>query len=98
MRQWDTKKQFKPRYGMVAGIVFLGILKAFQYPDWRYTLQDLGRACWRLWGHLGGIVLAILLLVLSPVTFPLLCLVEFSSTRRARLDYLRSNRQADEDI
>lgn len=98
MRQWDTKKQFKPRYGLVAKVVFLGIWIALSQGDWRCTFRQLGVVLWELVKDIGNVLLGVALLVLSPITFPLFCLVEAKQTRRRRLDYLRRERAADEDI
>ena len=98
MRQWDTKKQFKPDYKHVARLVFLGLVQAFTQPNWSYTFSEIWSGLSRLISHLMGILLAIVLLVLSPITFPLLCLVVKMRTRARRLEYLRRNRAADEDL
>lgn len=97
-RQWDTKKQFKPNYRHLARVCFLGVFDACRQPDWRYALSSLGAALWRLVDHLFNIALAVFVLAVSPVLFPVLCLVLGGLNRRARLDYLRRNRAMDEDI
>lgn len=98
MRQWDTKKAFKPRYALVASIVFLGWLKAFTHPSWKRLFGELWAGLFGITAALFGIVLGFLLLALSPIAFPALCLFEVKNTRRRRLQYLRANRRADEDV
>lgn len=97
-RQWDSKKEFKPDYKHLARVCFLGIFDACRHPDWRYAFSSLGSALWRMAGHFGNILAAVVILALSPVLFPLLCLTLGGLARRARRDYLKYNRAADEDI
>lgn len=97
-RQWDTKKEFKPNYKHLARVCFLGIFDACRQPDWRYAFSSLGFALWRMAGHLGNILAAAVILFVSPVLFPVLCLTLGGLNRRARLNYIRRNRAADEDI
>lgn len=98
MRQWDTKKEFKADYPSIARLVFLGWLRALAEPNWGYALAALGGAVSRLLGHLFAVLLALSVLLLSPVTFPLFCFMHRQSLRKQRLNYLRRNRAADEDI
>ncbi len=97
-RQWDTKKQFEPDYCGVAKIVFLGWLKAATYPAWGRIVRDLWDALVQLLDAVFGIMLALVLLISSPLSFPLLCLAHRMTRRRKRLNYIRRNRAADADI
>lgn len=98
MRQWDTKRQFNPNYRHIARLVFLGLVIAVRHPDWSYTFRELGSAVLRLTSHLMNILLAVVMLVLSPVAFPALCLLCKLAARSRRLAYLRRMRAADEDF
>jgi|GEM_PF-3623734 len=97
-RQWDTKKQFKSEYGAIAGMVFLGWLRALREENWRGVIRDLCNAWIGLITALGGVVLGLALLLTSPLSFPLMCWVHRAGLRRKRLEYIRRNRQADRDI
>lgn len=98
MRQWDTKKQFKPRYQLVARVVFLGIWVWLSEEDWPGALRDIGDGLLQLAKHLLTLLFAVMLLIASPVTFPLCCVLERGAAKRRRLAWLRANRRADEDI
>lgn len=100
MRQWDTKKRFEPRYRLVAQMVFLGWLMAIAGPNtnWRYAWREFCDGLLGLGVNILGLLLGIVLLVLSPIAFPVLCVFERRTARRRRLKYLRVNRKADEDI
>ncbi|MBI6558099.1 hypothetical protein YA0868_01925 [Pseudomonas syringae] len=89
MRQWDTKRQFKPRYGAV----FKGFLLA-----WVKPLANLAKSISLSLHSLADLLLGILLLVLSPVMLPVFLIAEKRLTRRRRLDYLIAQRLADKDI
>ena len=97
-RQWDTNKRFEPDYRGVAKLVFLGWLRAFGEPNWRYIGSELADVLRRIGEALLGISLGFALLVTSPLAFPLLCLIHKRTRRAARLRYIRRNRQADADI
>lgn len=98
MRQWDTKKQFEPDYRWVAKMVFLGWVRAATEPQWRQIVNDLWGALRQLLFALLVIALAVVLLLTSPLSFPLLCLAHRMTRRRQRLNYIRRNRAADADI
>jgi len=98
MRQWDTKKHFRPRYAFVAKLVFAGLWIAVTQPNWRYAVSTFLEGCRELSLHVFGVALAVILLVTSPIAFPVLCLAEFLTARKRRLAYLKRNRACDEDI
>jgi hypothetical protein len=98
MRQWDTKKQFKPRYGYVAKVVFLGVWIALSEQYWWGAFCALWDAVVRLSKMIGNVLLGVILLITSPVMFPIFLLTEVGRAKRQRLAYLRRNRAADEDI
>lgn len=94
MRQWDTKRQFKPRYKLVAEIIFMGWLTAIRRIEWHCWVDDIK-----------GVIepplvlsIALLMLLSSPITFPVACAFEYAYVRRRRLRYLRANRRADADV
>lgn len=98
MRQWDTKKQFKPDYRRVAKVVFLGWLSAARQPNWRWHLGELWSGLSGLTAGVLGVAFGAVLLASSPVSFPLLCLAHRMTRRRERLSYIRRNRKADADL
>lgn len=89
MRQWDTKRQFKPRYGAV----FKGFLLA-----WVKPLANLAKLVSISLHCLADLALGLLLLILSPVMLPVFLIAERRLTRRRRLDYLIAQRLADKDV
>ena len=97
-RQWDTKKKFETDYRWIAKLVFLGWLRAFGEPNWRHIGSELADVMWRIGEALLGITLGLLLLLTSPLSFPLLCLLHKRTRRAERLRYIRRNRAADRDI
>lgn len=97
-RQWDTKKKFEPDYRGVAKLVFLGWLRALGDPDYRAIASELVDVMWRIGEALLGIALGVLLLITSPLSFPVICLIHKRSLRAKRLRYIRNNRAADADI
>lgn len=97
-RQWDTKRQFKADYKNIANLVFFGWAVALRNTEWRWALSHLGWGVSALLRGLTGAVLGLVFLVTSPVSFPLACAVAKMNERRQRLDYLRRQRAADEDI
>lgn len=97
-RQWDTKKKFEPDYRGIARLVFLGWLRAFGEPNWRYIGSELADVMRRIGEALLGIALGFVLLITSPLSFPLLCLAHKRAIRAKRLRYIRRNRAADRDI
>lgn len=89
MRQWDTKRQFKPRYGAV----FKGFLLAWVKPLANlYKLVSISLHC------MTDLALGLLILILSPVMLPIFLIAERRLTRRRRLDYLIAQRLADKDV
>lgn len=98
MRQWDIKKEFKPDYRWVAGIVFFGWLRAIKEGSWSQICSDAWDVAARLSLDLLGVVLGIVLLLTSPVSFPVFCLIHRQTRRKERLRYIRRNRKADADI
>jgi len=95
MRQWDTKKEFKPDYRSCAKLVFLGWLQAARYTQWRWHLRQLWEAFCGLVTGVAGVAFGISLLALSPAALPLLCLVHKRTRRLQRLRYIRRNRKVD---
>lgn len=89
MRQWDTKRQFKPRYGAV----FRGFLLAWVKPS-----ANLAKSVSLSLHCIADLALGLLLLILSPVMLPVFLIAEKRLTRRRRLDYLIAQRLADKDI
>jgi len=97
-RQWDTKREFKPDYRKVAGGVFLGWWRVLTVKDWAYTFRSMGEDIVTLARLICLLIAALLMLVLSPVVFPLWCFLERRLQRRNRLYWIKRNRAADEDI
>jgi hypothetical protein len=95
-RPWDTKKKFEPDYRGVARLVFLGWLRALGDPNYRSIASELADVIWRIGEALLGIALGVLLLITSPLSFPLICVIHKRSLRAKRLRYLKQNRRADE--
>lgn len=97
-RQWDTTKKFEPDYRGIAKLVFMGWLRALGEPNWRFIGSELAHVAGRIGGALAGITLGLVLLITSPLSFPILCLIHKRTRRLERLHYIRRNRRADADI
>lgn len=89
MRQWDTKRQFKPQYARACGAILLGPWRSFKngVPSYLEAAQSLSDLC-----------LSVAIFICSPVILPVCLFIESRLARSRRLAYLRSNRAADEDI
>lgn len=98
MRQWDTKKEFKPRYDLVAELVFLSWWRMLSKHQWGYAVEALWLGLRAIMIPITGLVFSVVLLAGSPVIFPVFCLLERLLLRKRRLMYLRENRAADADI
>ncbi len=98
MRQWDTKKQFKPRYAEVAGVVFLGWWFVIRSTEWKREARWFVDGVLSLLTPISLVLCGLVFLVLSPIAFPVMCLIEKLSQRSRRLDHIRRNRAADRDI
>ena len=98
MRQWDTKKQFKPDYKAITLFVFFGLYLTLRKFDWRTLWFDLRDAFTGLTALAISVMLPVLLLATFPLSLPLMLFLAWKAQRVNRLHYLRSNRKADEDI
>ncbi len=79
-------------------MVFCGIPMAAEHGSWAYGLRMLLEAMGILSRAIGNMLLAIALLALAPIAFPLICLLCKLAARSRRLAYLRRMRAADEDF
>ena len=86
----------EPNYRGLAKLVFLGWLQAIREPSWGQMACELWDAIRNLAAGLLEVAFGFLLLLTSPISYPLLCLLHRKAVQRKRFRQLR-NRAAEEN-
>lgn len=98
VRLWDTKKQFKPQYGLIAARALTVWIRIACMPEWRSGLLHIGKSIYFIGSAVLCVVASLVFLCLVPVLLPTALIYHKMTRRRARYEYIIRNRAIDRDL